>query len=1655
MWNTKTKKMEEVDPEKAYHSNIALPDQIKWKDGKPVPIGKIVKLSGIENEIKDGSLKDADYVMTSPAQLFSTASNMVPFLQNNSGNRATYAGKQMEQAIPLKNREAPLVQTVISAKKEGSSLNKFMGQINSQKSSVDGEIVQVKKDGIIIKDKQGKKHEVQIYDNFPLNDDKSFFHSTPLVKVGDEVKSGQTIADTNYTKNGDLALGTNLKAAYIPYKGRNFEDGIVISETAAQKLTSEHMHRKSIDLTKEHVQNKKKFLAYEAANITKEQADKLDDEGVIKSGKKVGPGDTLIASLRKREETDEAKIKARMHKSLVRPYDNVSVKWENDYPGVISNVVKRGKKTEVHVRTEEPSEIGDKLTGRFGEKGIITAIVPDHEMPKTKDGKHIEIALNSGGIPGRLNLGQTLETAAAKIAEKTGKPYVVQNFDGTNDMTEKVQDDLKKHGLSDKEELIDPKTGKIMGKALVGPHYIHKLRHQVGKKLISRAGGPGYAYDMNRIPKGGGPHGAQAMDSLGHYALLAHGANANIREMQTYKSDAENNDRLWSAVQSGDPLPPPRPSFAYNKFISLLKVAGVNTVKDGNSLNLIPITDKQVLEMSNGAIKDSGRMVLAKDLKEEKNGLFDKKLTGGVEGNKWTHIPLPEKMPNPIFEKGILSLTGMTQKEFDSIMQGASAIDPKTGKKTTPDKGISGGPAIEKLLSGINVDKELGSALTLLQRPGLKENRLDKVNKKVKYLRALQSLKATPIEAYMTKNVPVLPPSLRPLSALPDGTLINDDMNGVYKGLGVSVKKFNDASKLLPVEEHNKRRASIYDAMKSVSGLGGHLNREYKGVLDIISGKSASKDSAVKSGSPRESFFQSKLIKRKQDMSMRSTIIPEPELGLDQIGIPRDAAMELYKPFVVREMRGMTGMSPLKAQQSIKKGEIVANKALERVVNNRPLLMKRDPVLHKYGVQAFKPVLTGGKAIKIHPLVTSGFNADFDGDAMSAFVPLSSDAVAEAQKMFPSRNLFSPATGELMYRPTNESQLGIYMMSQKGKDTDRIFKTGAEAAKAVQSGKIDMTDQVTIDGVKTTMGRKMVADVLPENMRGDILSGKITLNGKGQEQILSEVAKKHKNDYGAVADKLKNFGNKFATSQAFSLGLDDLKADKKMRNLILSAAESKVAGIKKSAVSEDVKNKAIVKIYDKASEQMIDTINKTHGKKPTNLYHMMQSGVKPNMEAYRQITMAPMLVMNAKGEIIPNPIKKSWAEGLDIGDYWTQMSGARKGVIQKVQSVQEPGYFTKQMINSTMNNSITTDDCETGKGISLETEEKDVLDRFLATNIKAGKQNFKSGTLITPGVRDSLRNNKVRKVVVRSPLRCEHGTGICGKCYGLDEGGGLPEIGKNVGIISAQAIGERATQLAMRTFHSGGMAPVGKGSRQKAVLADEFNRVQQIVQMQEKIPGSATLSTSTGVVNKIAKDPAGGHNVFVNNIRHYVPQNRGEPLAGPQDKMIKLKPGMKVQKGDPISGGPINPREMLPLTGINKVQRRIASSLYGLYKGEGIRRRNIETAVKSLTNLTRVQNPGDHAEYLRGDFAPTSYVQALNKKLSAQKKKPITHEPVLKGAKTLPLDIQTDWMARLNHEQLVGTVTEAANQGWRSNIHGEHPIPGMAYGAEFGKKKPY
>lgn len=1631
VYNPKSHKAVEKTPGDLHGKVVGFPDQYVREGGRLRPKSDKVKVRDENGEIDIRPAKDVDFILPSSKLLFSATSNMVPFLSSDQGNRVGMATRHLEQAISLKGREAPLVQ---NATEVGVSFEDIYGKFMSTRAKEDGVVAKVGKDSIKVRGKSGKLREYQLYDNFPLNDSRTGIWSVPAVGKGDKVKAGQLLADTSYTKDGTLSLGRNMRVAYLPWKGYNFEDGVVISETAARKMTSEHLYKEGLREDRSTVLDKSKYKAYAQGRFTPDQMEKVDDDGLVKEGTVLKAGDPIALVLKRKDATAaSAKSLAHLHKSLIKPFSDQAQVWKHDFDGRVVEVSRHGKDVRILIRTEEPIQVGDKISGRHGNKGIVVQILPDHEMPKDKEGEPVEILMGPTGVPGRINPGQLLETALAKAAHLDGKPYLVSNFESTQsrtitvkghwrtvktdagtkkvwikeherkvDYTERVMEELKARGISDTEELFDPATGKSLGQVLVGRQYVLKLQHQMVKKITSRSRG---AYDINRVPKKGGPQGAMSIGELGLYSLLSMGARHNIRDMSTYKSNY--NEDVWAALQDGNALPPPQVPYVYDKFMSYLRAMGVDAEKRGNALLLVPFTDEQILEMSNGELEDGGRMLRGKDLKPEKGGLFDPVLTGGMTGAGWTHLVLDEPMPNPLFERAIRSLLGLKQRELDEIVAGKREVN-----------GLLGGEALVSMLQDLDEKAELKKAEEEIKTA--RGQKLDRLHKKIKMLRALERAGMSAEEAYTLRHIPVLPPVMRPVSVLDDGNLNTDDLNGLYKNLSLINDRMAHFSSLMPDEEKIPLRADLYDGMKSLFGLGGAMNRTHRGILDIIS--------PTKTG-----FFQNRVLRRRQDMTMRSIIVPEPEMEIDEIGLPRKAALELYKPFVVRELV-RNGYKPLEAQEEIKKRTPEVEGALERAVASRPVIFKRDPALHKYNVMAFKPKLMEGMSIKIHPLVTGAYNADFDGDQMNVYVPVSPEAVREAYSMMPSRNLFSFATGQVMYQPTLDSLLGLFMATQWGSGKSKgAYGTYAQVREAFRTNNADTP--ITFQGKSTTIGRVLIDEALPRTMRGGkhLTDERFVLDTKATDALFTMVAKKHPSEFGRFANKMKDVGFHTA-SQGFSFSLKDLTLDRSVRDRIMAKADANVARIKAGPGTDKAKDDKIIAVWTKATADMRKAYAPILDKNRNKLRLMHRAGIKPQWTQLEQILWAPGLMQDATGKTVPNPVRRSYSEGLDTADYWLATVGVRKGLVDKVLQVRKPGALTKQVVNSTMNQVVTDRDCGAVKGVAMQATSKEALDRYLAAPVKVRGKAFPAGTLITPEVQTSLANAKLSsKILVRSPLRCRAKEGICGRCYGLSETGRDPNLGDNIGVSAAQAVGERAAQLTMRTFHTGGTAAAGGG------VVGGFARVEQLLNIPKTLPGKATLADMSGTVTKIERDPAGGHSVFVGDARHYV--QRGNAL--------KVRKGSSVSKGDPLSAGPIHPVELLERTNIHKVQGYLTDEMHEVFKGEGVKRRNLEVLVKSVTNLSRVDDPGDHPELVKGDLMPTSLAEGWNR--DNPKKGRIQITTVLKGMNMLPLDMQEDWLARMNYRDLKKTVQEAAQEGWRSNIHGAHPVPALAYAKEFGQ----
>lgn len=1582
-----------LSPVQARNAKIVLPGQ-KGDKVRAYHQGKII----------DINRKDADYSTPAPQALFSWSTNLVPFLPSNQGNRAMMAAKMLEQSIALKNREAPLVQV---GTPQGTSFEKQIGNQVALKSPVSGTVKSISKDTITIKTSSGVE-KINLYDNFPLNR-KSFLNHEPKVKVGDKVEKGQLLADSNFTKDGTLALGTNLKAAYIPYGGLNFEDGIVITDSAAKKLTSEHIHRKSLEVENNMILSIAAFKAHYPNALTGKNLAKLDADGVIKKGAKVEMGDAVIAALQKRSAS--AQIASLRRQLSERPKD-ISQYWGLEDSGEVVDVQKSRNSITVFIKTEEKAKIGDKLSGRMGNKGIITKIIPDAEAPQTKDGEAVDILLNPHGVISRINIGQIYESAAGKVAEKEGKPQIVQNFTGENNL-EKTNKLLQRAGISDKEELIDPTTGKSLGDVHVGNPYILKLFKQSTGNFSVRQGGPGQPYDINKQPlKAGGEESAKSLDLLTMYSMLSHGARANLREMAYLKSN--KNDEYWKALKSGQLLPPPESPFVYDKFLGYLKASGIDVKQSGSKMNLAPLTDKDVKRMSSGKV-EKPVFYRAKDMEPIQGGFYDQRVFGGLRGENWGHIELREATVNPVFETAVRKLTDL-KGNYDKVMAGELHLDD-TGKLNSKGEGVTGGEAIKQLLDGINVDaqiKELSEKAKTARK-----TKLDDINKKLRYLTALKKYDLKPSEAYIRKNVPVAPPIYRPMYPLPSGDVKHSDVNYIYQNIGILDKMSKlPVMDLLPEDEKAILRKDMYEHMKGISGLS-DMNikgRKRAGFISEIKGKEG--------GQPKQGFFISKVLSKRQDFVGRGTIIPEPTLGVDEVALPNKMAWKLFEPFVIREL-GRMGKTPNQAIEEIKEETPLAKKALELVMRERKVMLNRAPSLHKFSIMSFKPKTTSGTAIKIPPLVVSGFNADFDGDTMVVHVPISDEANQEADRMLPSKNLFQPGTGKLMMTPSQEAQIGIYYLS------------------------------------KSPQGRSELNRILGPDYKVDRI-----LDKGATSKLLSKMSKElPSNTFGKILTDLKTAGERYAYSSGFTLGMDDLVSLKKEMEPVINNTDRLVRQSPQKAPQ----------ISTAATRVVDNIINNRLRNKNNALYDMVDSGARGSQSQLRSILASPLFVTDARGRIVPEVIKKSYAEGLDIGDYWTSMYGARRGMMDRAIQTSLPGAFSKDIMANTIDNVIVKPDCGTKEGVELPVTDPDILDRYLAKDHKSIPRN----TLVDQVVVNKLKRLGFERVEVRSPVTCLLPKGVCQKCYGLDEHGSDPDIGANIGAKSGQALSEPLVQMVMNTFHTGGTASDAKAP-------GGYQRIDQLLKMPKTVPNAAPLSPVNGVVTSITPGLAGGFNVVIGDKKVHVP--RGLKL--------KVKPGTRIEKGDPISEGVIKPQDLVAMKGMRPAQEYMVDELKNAYRGQGVNlnRKTFETVVRSLANTTQIVNNPKDSDYVPGDIAPYAAVRAHNKNLEytlpteqaeghslgkpygtlpkgmvlgrkeitllkalghsevlLQKEK-ILHAPLLKSVETLPL-LRKDWMSALGYRNLSKALVQGAGENWSTDLESHHPVPAFAHASSFGKGK--
>jgi DNA-directed RNA polymerase beta subunit len=636
----------------------------------------------IHGELGVCDASKVDYWLADTTDMYTVTTNLVPFLNSNSPGRLTMAGKSIPQALSLVDRQEPLVQTTTST---GVPFVKSLAKIAATASPVAGTVVKADSNMVTVRTAEGNVVAVKAVKNLPFNMKGFHDDESPLVKAGDSVKEDDPLFESNYTKNGTLSLGKNLTVAYLPWKGYNHEDGLVISQSTADGLSSHHAYKVDYEINNDSVTKKSLITRYFPGRLTKEQLDKLDDRGFAKVGTTVAHGDPVYAVLEHREPTPADKMLGRLHKNLITPYRLVTEEWNHDENGTVVDAHTSSKQVRFIVRSVKQLEIGDKLTGLHGNKGIVSLVLPDSHMPYNKStGLPVDILLNPASVTSRVNLGQLMETAAAKIAQHTGKPYLLHNFSKGSNIGE-LKEELEKHGLKDSEDLVDPTTKQTLANVLTGPQYFIKLYKTSDQNWSARNTG---GYDANKQPSKGGEEGSKSVGYMEMLGLVGSNARKNLKEIATIKSEA--NQAYWEKFLQGQPLPKPKSTFVSQKFFDYLTASGIKTSFKDGKISAAPISDEDILSISNGQLKNPS-LINAKNLTPDKGGLFDPAITGGIEGEKWSHYKLAEAIPNPLMERPIKSILGLSTKDFDDIVNGKTGVsqqgsvfhlhDVITGKK--------------------------------------------------------------------------------------------------------------------------------------------------------------------------------------------------------------------------------------------------------------------------------------------------------------------------------------------------------------------------------------------------------------------------------------------------------------------------------------------------------------------------------------------------------------------------------------------------------------------------------------------------------------------------------------------------------------------------------------------------------------------------------------------------------------------------------------------------------------------------------------------------------------------------------------------------------------------------------------------------------------
>ncbi len=1047
-----------------------------------------------------------------------------------------------------------------------------------------------------------------------------------------------------------------------------------------------------------------------------------------------------------------------------------------------------------------------------------------------------------------------------------------------------------------------------------------------------------------------------------------------------------------------------------------------------------------------------------------------------VRRERMGHIELAAPVSHIWYFKGIPSRLGlildMSPRNLEKVLYFASYVVLDKGSTDLQTKQVlsekeyrdayekfgnafragMGAESIKELLEGIDLEKEADELKKDLKNSsGQKRAR---IIKRLEVVEAFRTSGNRP-EWMILTVIPVIPPDIRPMVQLDGGRFATSDLNDLYRRI---INRNNRLKRLLElgapdiiVRNEKRMLQEAVDALidngrrgRPVTGPG---NRALKSLSDMLKGK--------------QGRFRQNLLGKRVDYSGRSVIVVGPELKIYQCGLPKEMAIELFKPFVMKELvAGGLAHNIKSAKKMVERLQPEVWDVLEDVIKEHPVMLNRAPTLHRLGIQAFEPVLVEGKAIKLHPLVCTAYNADFDGDQMAVHVPLFVEAQAECRFMLLSpNNLLKPSDGAPVAVPSQDMVLGIYYLTlEKPGDPGegKFFHNVNEAIMAYENKVITLQARIKIrkEGyvngekisriIESTLGRFIFNEIIPQDLgfvnrslpENDLVPEIDFLVGKKQ---LKQIIDKCINTHGAtktaeVLDLIKSTGYKYSTVSAITVSVSDMSVPGAKKQLIDDAEktiERITKNFRRGFTTEEERYKAVVETWKQADDKITDALL-SNLDKYNNIYMMADSGARGSNQQIKQLAGMRGLMADTSGRTIELPIKSNFREGLDVLEYFISAHGARKGLSDTALRTADSGYLTRRLVDVSQDLIIRETDCCEGTGeipgmwINAFMDGKEVIEsledrmtgRYAAEDIvdpQTGEVLVKANTMITPKRASIVTKAGIEKVKIRTVLSCRSHIGVCAKCYGANMATGQAvQVGEAVGIIAAQSIGEPGTQLTMRTFHTGGVAGDD--------ITQGLPRVEELFEAR-KPKGLAIISEFAGTIS--IKDTKKKREVVVSN------SETGETKAYliPYGSRIKVLEGQVIEAGDELTEGSVNPHDILKIKGVRAVQDYMIQEVQRVYRLQGveINDKHVEVIVRQMLKKIRIENSGD-TDYLPGTLVDVLDFEEINENLVDQGKEPAEGSQVMLGITKASLATNS-FLSAASFQETTKVLTDAAIKG--------------------------